>query len=340
MCKGGSQKTQQNTTADIPEYMKSYVERNLARAEAESNKGYEPYRGERIAANDPNTTAARNQLVGIAGTGVEGLNEAQDYTRTGLAALGNLGDYETGNFTAANYSDPTKFTGSNVTDYMSPYMDAVLKSQKNNAILDYDRATGTRDAKAINSGAFGGSRRFVQEGMDQESLLRNLSDIDATGRQKAFEAAMGQFNTDRNAMTDVEKARAAELARVQTGTEASRQFGAGQGLAAIEMGQGLAGDLTKQGELKRQTDIQNTQLLDKVGAANTADAQRVMDLNYQNYLEKQGFTRDQINWLTSQLSGQPAPQNTSTTTTAPGPSAASQLVGAGLSGLSLYNAYK
>lgn len=339
MCKGGTQTTTQDVKTDLPEYMKPYVERTLGRAEAESNKGYEPYRGARIAANDPNTMEARDRLVGIADTGVEGLDTAQDYTRTGLAALGGLGNYGTGTFTAANYSDPTKFTGSNVTDYMSPYMDAVLKSQKDAAVLDYERATGTRDAKAINAGAFGGSRRFVQEGMDQESLLRNLSDIDATGRQDAFKTAMGQFNADRGAVTDVEKARAAELGRVQTGTEASRQFGAGQGLAAIEAGQGLTGDLIKQGELGRQTGIQNTQLLDKVGEANTADAQRQIDLDYQNYLEKQGFTRDQINFMTSQLSGQPNPTNTTTVGTTPGPSGLSQILGAGLSGLSLYKAY-
>lgn len=340
MCGGGSQTTTQSTQTDIPEYLKPYATANLERAKVEASKPYEAYVGDRIAGPDVNTLASRQGLLDIAGTGISGLGEAQDYTRRGLDAAAGLGNYGTGTFTQANYSDPTKFTGSNVTDYMSPYMQAVLDSQKSSAILDYERAAGKRDANAINAGAFGGSRRFVQEGMDQEALLRNLSDIDATGRQRAFESAMGQFNADRGAMTDVERARAAELGRVQTGTEASRQFGAGQGLAALQAGQGLVGDLTKQGELERQTAIQNAQLQDKVGQATTADQQRVLDLDYQNFLEKQGYDRDQINFMTSQLSGQPTASSSTQTSTAPGQNPLSQILGAGLSGLSLYNAYK
>tara|TARA_R110000822_G_scaffold74370_2_gene178644 strand:- start:293 stop:1321 length:1029 start_codon:yes stop_codon:yes gene_type:complete len=340
MCGGGkTQQTTSATTSDLPDYMKPYVQRNLARGEAEANKPYEAYTGQRIAAVDPNTTASRQGLLDISGTGISGLADAQNYTRQGIDAAANLGDYSTGNFTQANYSDPTKFTGSNVTDYMSPYMQNVIDVNKNNAILDYDRLRGSREAQAANAGAFGGSRRFVQEGMDQEALLRNLSGLQATGMQQAYDSGMGQFNADRNAQTGIEQNRAAELSRVQSGTEASRQFGAGQGLAALQAGQGLVGDLTQQGELERQTAIQNAQLQDTVGSANSADAQRQIDLNYQNWLDQQNYGRDAVNFMTSQVSGQPQPTNSTTVGTTPAPSGASQLLGAGLSGLSLYKAY-
>lgn len=388
MCGGGkTQQTTSATTSDLPDYLKPYVERNLAQAEGEANKPYEAYTGERIAAVDPNTIAARQGLLDVSGTGISGLADAQNYTRQGIDAAASLGDYKTGSFTApnaaaydaagnygtgtftqANYSDPTKFTGSNVTDYMSPYMQAVIDSNKSNAILDYDRLRGSRETLAANAGAFGGSRRFVQEGMGQEALLRNLSDLQATGMQTAYESGMGQFNADRTAQTGVEQNRAAELSRVESGTEASRQFGAGQnlsaltakdtatldsekateasrqfgagqGLAALQAGQGFVGDLTKLGELERQTNIQNAQLKDTVGSANTTDAQRRLDLDYNAWLDKQNYGRDSVNFMTSQLSGQPQPTNTTTVSTTPAPSGASQFVGAGLSGLSLYNAY-
>jgi hypothetical protein len=46
--------------------------------------------------------------------------------------------------------------------------------------------------------------------------------------------------------------------------------------------------------LERQTDIQNAQLLEQVGGATTAEEQRGLDLAYQNYLEAQGYTKQQI----------------------------------------------
>lgn len=340
MCGGGkTQQTTSATTSDLPDYMKPYVQRNLAQAEAEANKPYEAYTGQRIAATDPNTLASRQALLDVSGTGISGLSDAQNYTRQGIEAARQLGDYTTGTFTQANYADPTKFTGAAVNEYMSPYMQAVVDSQKSNAILDYDRLRGSRDAQAVNAGAFGGSRRFVQSGMDQEALLRNLGNIQATGSQNAFESAMGQFNTAEQQRMATEQARAAELSRVQSGIEGSRQFGAGQGLAALQAGQGLVGDLVSQGELERQTAIQNAQLKDTVGAANASDAQRQLDLNYQNWLDQQNYGRDAVNFMTSQVSGQPQPTNTTTVGTSPAPSGLSQALGAGLSGLSLYKAY-
>jgi hypothetical protein len=340
MCGGGTtQQTTSNTTASLPKYMEPYVTRNLARAEAEASKPYEAYTGERIADTDPNTVAGRQAMLNASNTGIAGLGAATDYTKQGMNRATELGDYDTGTFTEANFSDPGKFTAANAGEYMSPYMQAVVESQKSNAMLDFDRLRGGREAQAVNAGAFGGSRRFVQEGIANEGLARQLGDIQATGLQNAYTAGTSQFNADRSALTDVEKAKAAELARTQAGVEGSRQFGAGQGLAALNTGADLAGDLTKYGELGRQTDIQNAQLKGQVGAAQTAEDQARLDLDYANHLEQQGYTRDQINWMTSQAAGQPSPTNTSTVNTQPGPNALSQLFGAGLSAAGLYKAY-
>ena len=338
-CGKSTQKTTSNTTSSLPKYMDPYVQANLARAAAESSKPYQAYTGDRIADTDPNTVAGRQAMLDVSNTGIAGLGAATDYTKQGMNRATELGKYDTGTFTAANFSDPGKFTAANAGEYMSPYMQAVVESQKSNAVLDFDRLRGGREAQAVNAGAFGGSRRFVQDGIANEGLARQLGDIQATGLQNAYTAGTSQFNEDRTALTDVEKAKAAELARVQTGTEDSRQFGAGQGLAALNTGADLAGDLTKYGELERQTAIQNAQLKGQVGAAQTAEDQARLDLDYANHLEQQGYTRDQINWMTSQLAGQPAPTNTSTTTTTPGPSPLSQAAGTGLTAVGLYKAY-
>ena len=136
-----------------------------------------------------------------------------------------------------------------------------------------------------------------------------------------------------------------DAARVQTSTEASNQFGAGQGLAALTAGQAAGAELTRLGELDRQTDIQNAQLEENVGTTRQSADQAQIDLDYANYLEAQGYTREQIGNMTGILSGMPiaatGTQTMSGTSTTPqqNPSTLSQVAGAGLTGLSLYKAY-
>ena len=167
-----------------------------------------------------------------------------------------LGNYGGGDYSQFGYSDPAMFTGDNVSQYMSPYQQLVTDQQKEAAITDFNRLQGARDAKAVQAGAFGGSRQAVQQGLAEEQLLGQLANIQAKGSQSAFDAAAKQFGADRAAQMTAEQRRAAELGRVQTGQEAASQFGAGQGLAALRAGAGMGTELSRLGELERQTDIQ------------------------------------------------------------------------------------
>ena len=198
-------------------------------------------------------------------------------------------------------------------------------------------------SKALQAGAFGGSRQAVQQGLAEEQLLGQLANIQAKGSQSAFADASKQFGADRAAQMTAEQRRAAELGRVQSGQEASSQFGAGQGLAALKTGAGLGTELSRLGQLERQTDIQNAQLLEGVGKDIQAEGQAGLDLDYANFLEQQGYTREQIGNMTCILSGMPiaATGTMSGTSTTPvqRPSPFSQALGAGLSGLSLYKAF-
>jgi hypothetical protein len=351
MC-GGTKTTYNTTTnagsssADLPAWAKPYFERNIAKAEAEYSKPYEAYTGDRFAATDPNVTASREGMLGVADTGVAGLGAAQDYAMAGMGRATELGDYSGGNYSEFGYSDPETFTGDAVSQYMSPYQQNVLDVQKDRAISDFNRLQGSRDAQAVQAGAFGGSRQAVQQGVAEQGLLDRMSSIQATGQQKAYEDAAKQFGADRAAQMATAERRAAELGRVQTGVEAASQFGAGQGLAALELGQGLGSELTRLGELDRQTNIQNEQLRAGIGEDIMADEQARLDLDYQNFLEAQGSTAKQIGNMTGILAGQPiAATGTSqysgtTTTPTQSPGMFQQAVGAGLSGLSLYKAFQ
>ena len=335
--------TTNTSTTDLPDWAKPYFERNIARAEAEFTKPYQAYSGERLAATDPNVTASRNNMLGIADTGVSGLGTAQDYATAGMNRATELGNYGGGDYSQFDYSDPATFTGDNVSQYMSPYQQLVTDKQKEAAVTDFNRLQGARDAKAVQAGAFGGSRQAVQQGLAEEQLLNQLGNIQAKGSQSAFDAASKQFGADRAAQMTAEQRQAAELGRVQTGQEASSQFGAGQGLAALRAGAGMGTELTRLGELERQTQIQNEQLREGVGQDIQGEGQAGLDLDYANFLEQQGYTREQIGNMTGILTGMPiAATGTGesvTTTPRQQPGFGQQALGAGLTGLSLYRAF-
>jgi len=282
--------TTNTSTTDLPDWAKPYFERNIARAEAEFTKPYQAYSGERLAGTDPNVAKSREMVEGLVGSGIPGLGAAQDYATAGMDRATELGNYGGGDYSQFNYSDPAMFTGDNVSQYMSPYQQLVTDRQKEAAITDFNRLQGARDAKAVQAGAFGGSRQAVQQGLAEEQLLNQLGNIQAKGSQGAFEAAAKQFGADRAAQMTAEQRQAAELGRVQTGQEAASQFGAGQGLAALRAGAGMGTELTRLGELERQTGIQDTQLLEGIGQAAQAESQAGLDLDYANFLEQQGYT--------------------------------------------------
>ena len=85
------------------------------------------------------------------------------------------------------------------------------------------------------------------------------------------------------------------MARVQQQNEAANQFGAGQGIAALGAGAAGAQALAGYGQLGREADIQNAQLLETVGRSQQQEGQQGLDIQYQDYLTKQGFTQ-KPNW--------------------------------------------
>ena len=138
----------------------------------------------------------------------------------------------------------------------------------------------------------------------------------------------------------VQQAQADELARTQTGTEASRQFGAGQGIAALDASRAAGTQLVGLGEKEREAQIQNAQLLDTIGREQRGEVQTGLDIGYQDFLRQQGYPEEQLAFFANALQGLPV-QATGTTTSTGSTytNPAQQAVGAGLAGLSLYKAY-
>ena len=337
--------TTYNTTSDtenkLPEWAAPYFERNLAQAEAAYGTEYQKYDGERVAGPGADTMGSRDMIRDIAGQGISGIGEATDFVSQGMGTAADLGNYDPSQFSDFGFDPARQFNASEAQQYMSPYQQEVTDRNKDAAYRDFQMMQGGRDAAAVNAGAFGGSRQGVVQGMAEEDLMRNLGDIQAQGSQDAFVNAQGMFQGDRAAQLDTARAMAGEQARTQTGRAAENQFGAGQGLAALQTGAQLAGGLTDLGQLERQGQIQNAQLMSGVGGDMTAEQQALNDQQYADYVEQRDFTKNQVGGMTNILNAQPiAPTGTSNTVgTAPGPSVLQQIAGAGIGAAGLYKAF-
>ena len=267
MGKGGGQPTatkQEITQTNLPEYVRPYFERLLQRTESESKRDYEPYTGQRIADVSPDITQSEEMVRGIAGAGLPGLDQA-------MGRVGQSLDFQ-----------PRQFTGAERDKYMSPYLEGVLDVQKEKAKQDYLASMPQGAAQAISQGAFGGSRQGVQQGIAQSKYLDRLADIEATGRQQAFDKASGLFQADRAA--DIEGER---------------------------LGLGAAGQLA--GLSERASDVEAAKLLETIGKAGMGREQIGLDLGYEDFRRQMAYPQEKLGLLSSVLRGIPVQPSTMTT---------------------------
>ena len=133
-----------------------------------------------------------------------------------------------------------------------------------------------------------------------------------------------------------------EAARTQQAREASRQFGAGQGLAAYQaigsgasnlagLGSGLAG----LGQQQRAADIQGAQLLEATGRDIRAEDQARLDMSYEDFIRQRDYPMSQYQQMAGILRGVPVTPNVNEQRFA-SYNPAQQALGAGISGLGLY----
>ena len=94
---------------------------------------------------------------------------------------------------------PQQFGGVQAQQYMSPFAESVMEPQKREAIRSAKQSQLVQDLGAARQGTYGGSRQLLA-GLERErNLGQQLGDIDARGRQAAFENAQQQFERDRAA---------------------------------------------------------------------------------------------------------------------------------------------
>ena len=261
-------------TSKLPEELAPYYKDILGKAQALYNErtgeGYQPYQGPTIADFTPEQQQAFTGISGLVGQQAPVFQEAMDLTRSAAAPM----------------------TSEQMTQYMSPYQQAVTDIEKREATKQYEsQVVPQLAAKAATTGGFGGSRQAILEGMAADTQQRLLSDIQAKGSQQAYQDAVKRFQTDRTA---------AGQAGAQLATMAPNQFKAQLG----ELG-----------------------ALQTVGEEKQRQQQTALDEAFRQFTLERNYPYDTMSKYQSIVTGAPVTPTTFAPPQTPVPSTAQTLIG-------------
>jgi hypothetical protein len=310
-----SQITQTQTS--IPDYAKPYVEELLGNAQGLTDINQNPYMqymGDRVAQFTPlQQQSYENAAL------MQTAPQLGDATAmAGMAGLGALNTQYT-----FNPYQTQQFTGANVQQYMSPYMDTVVQRQQADAQRQSDIARQAQGAQAARSGAFGGSGDYLMRAQAAGNLARQKGDIQAQGLQNAYQQAMQQFN----------QSQAQNLAGQQLNAQ-QQQFGAGLGLQGLQTAMTGAKTLADIGQTQYGQNLGLLDVQNRFGAQQQTQTQNVLNNQYQDYLNAQNYPYKQLGFMSDMLRGLPLTQQSQTMYQQP-PSMLQQVAGLGITGKAL-----
>lgn len=289
-----------------------YAQTLLGQAQALTDIEYNPYmqyQGERVAQFSPLQQQSYQNAA---------LMQSQPQLKDATAMAGTAG---LGALNTQYKYDPyqaQKFTGENVSQYMSPYMQNVVDINKREAQRQADIASTQRGFKAAGAGAFGGSRQAIENAEAQRNLSTQMSDIQNKGMQDAYSQAMSQFN-----QSQAQNQAAAQL-NAQQG-----QFGAGLGLQGLQTAMTGASTLGQLGQQQYQQNMGINALQNQYGLQQQAQVQKDLDTKYQDFLNAQNYPYKNLSFMSDIIRGVPLTQTGSSIYQAP-PSAMQNITALGL----------
>jgi hypothetical protein len=302
--------TTSTTTAELPEWARGYAKDTLAKASTLTDIGTNPYQqygGERIAGFQPMQQQAFQGAANMQPSAQVGLGSGI----AGMAGVDALGtNYQGGQFQGGQFDTQA------AQQYMNPYTQNVVDYQKSQALRDFQIAQPMRQATAVQQGAFGGSRSAIVDAEAQRTLNSQLQGIEATGQQAAFQNAQQQFNQDM----------ARRLQAQQMG-EQSRQYGAGLGMQGLQTGLQAASTLGQLGQTQYGQQMGINQLQSQYGQQQQQQAQRPLDMAYQDFMNQQNYPYKQLGFMSDMIRGLPLGQQ-STSQMYQAPPSTLQTVGA------------
>jgi hypothetical protein len=214
---------------------------------------------------------------------------------TAMAGLAGLGALNT-QYTFNPYQTQ-QFSGANVQQYMSPYMQNVVERQQQDATRQAAIAGQAQQAQAARSGAFGGSGDYLMRGQAAGNLARQKGDIQAQGLQNAYQQAMQQFN----------QSQAQGLAGNQLNAQ-QQQFGAGLGLQGLQTALSGAKSLADIGQTQYGQNLGLLDVQNRFGGQQQQQVQNALNTEYQDFLNAQNYPYKQLGFMSDMLRGLPLTQ--------------------------------
>jgi hypothetical protein len=272
------------STTAAPQWVQDAGQQNYNQARSILDQGYQPYTGEMVAPLSANEQTASGLVAKAAATGNPyASTAATDFTNYGAAPKTNYSFN-----TVADQNGPLGTTQS----YMDPYLAEVLAPQLRQLGISGAQARQSINANATSSGAYGDARHGVVESEQRKNEALQGTDIVGQAYSQAYKDAMAQREQD-----------------------AGRQFSTQQAQAAadkdaLERMRTSGIDLTNLDKYGVSRDLGLASALGQTGATERDVAQKTDDANFNEFMRKNGFTDNQVAFLTSVLKGTPTAQTT------------------------------
>lgn len=150
------------------------------------------------------------------------------------------------------------FSQDQLQAYMNPYIQNVLDVGRNRQFQNYDKLKAEAMARLGQTASFGGSRAGLAEAQMSKDFQQQLQDYDTQGLYNAYNEGIG---------------------RAFQGTQLAGQ---------------ASMDLANLANMSQSTGLQGIQALMGVGGQQRAQEQLGLDVNYQDFLTKQAFPYEQL----------------------------------------------
>ena len=310
------QEVKQEQVVRLAPFQEEYLSDIFASAKALTGEGSQmPYADQQVAGlSDAQQQAITSAMQGV-GSFQPYLQQGSQALGTGIEALGTgLGTIGT----AIDRAGQADYTPTSYQDFMDPFTESVIAAQQADIARQGQMQQNQLGAGAVGAGAFGGSR----QGIAQAEIARNVMDQQArTGSQLRSQG----FAQAQNA---AQQAAQQQLRQAQLTGQLGQTTGAlGQSIG--QLGTATAG----LGQLGQQMGVQDVNSLLGVGALGQGQTQKELDVARSNTLAQQALPYQQVGFMSDIFRGVPSLQQTYSTTTSPGPSTSSQLLGLGIAGL-------
>jgi hypothetical protein len=301
--------THQTTTQEPSKFIKPFLQDLYGNSQNIAKTPYRGFRGNRIEGFGADERSAQEGIRGLYDAGPRqelGWGLGQTQKSTGLAdEAGDIG------------RNIGQFDQEAFNRYSSPYFEDVLDIQKRNARMEAANMHQRIGARQALQGGYGSMRHGILDAENIKNSQQNLADIDAKGRQQAWENALSAHTADQQAQV--------------AGGELMLQSG-----DALQQAASQAMDFA---------DTQQNQAMERIAAMEASGMnqrdmeQAIKDMAYADFIDKRDWRQNQQSWLASILGGFPVPMNTSQTMSSPGASVAGQVGGAAALGVGAYNMY-